>query len=247
MPRSIDLNCDVGELGVDHDRRLLPWVSSCNLSCGAHAGDADSIAETLLTALEHGVAVGAHPSYEDREGQGRRSLDLPHEQVTAQVRQQVEWLQHLAESHGASLHHVKPHGALYHDINKNLALAETVIDAIKQAAPGAMLYGMAGSLLETVCEERGVRFVPEAFADRRYEDGKTLRARSHDDALLTDPKEVSNQIESLLRGEVIDVRDQCHALHAETLCLHSDTPGAEDLARLIHETLEENDVRIAAP
>lgn len=243
---SIDLNSDVGEVSHEIDHAILPWVSSCNVSCGAHAGDRELIGATVRVAVGLGVAIGAHPSYPDRERFGRCSLVLPIEELLESLRDQIQLVQSLIVEQDAALHHVKPHGALYHDLASNERLATALVDLLLEVAPGASLYGQAGSPLEALCESRGVRFVHEAFGDRRYEDGDSLRDRSQPDALLEEGPAFDQHFRELLGGAVVDAHGQRHRLVIDTICLHSDSPGAVGLARRAHQLLEECDVRLAA-
>ena len=247
MIDSIDLNGDVGEVSREQDDAILPFVSSCNVSCGVHAGNPILIAGTVREALRLGVAVGAHPSYPDREHFGRRSMKLPSDEIADHLRYQISAVQGMVASLGGQLSHVKPHGALYNDIARNSSLAEIVIDVVKQVAPAAAFYGQANSHLAQLCQERQMRFVHEVFADRRYENAIELRSRDQADAILQCPEELQKQIDGFLNGYVIDVRGQKHSLSAQTICLHGDTPDAIEFARLANLYLEENHVRLAAP
>ncbi|MGI9456563.1 MAG: 5-oxoprolinase subunit PxpA [Aeoliella sp.] len=247
MPASIDLNCDVGEVSFERDYSLLPLFSSCNVSCGVHAGDSVLIGSTLREALRLGVAVGAHPSYPDRTNFGRISMDLPPTELAEQLRDQIAKIQGMVESLGGRLQHVKPHGALYHDVAKDVHLAETVVEVVRQLSPTLAFYGQSGSHLAEICENKQVRFVHEAFGDRRYQNRTTLRSRAHTDAVLSDREEFQQQLLSLLEGFVVDVDGQKHALCVQTICLHSDTPQALEFAQLARHTCKEHHVRLAAP
>lgn len=246
---TVDLNCDLGENTADvDDEVLMPWISSCNVACGGHAGDDESMARTVRSASRHEVAIGAHPSYPDREHFGRRSLDLPLQDLAESVHSQCRRLASIAAAQGLTLNHVKPHGALYNDATQNPALAHAVLDAIGRLDPRPRVFGLAGSRFGEVAAEHGFRFVGEAFADRRYQAVDRLRPRSQAGAVLHDRSQVLRQVAALVeQKEVQTDRDGVQPLHPDTLCVHSDTPGAADLLAAIHRFLSERDVAIRAP
>lgn len=247
MHDSIDLNCDVGEVSFELDSQILPLVSSCNVSCGSHAGDTDLIAKTLAEAIRLGVAVGAHPSYPDRENFGRVSMPLAPQELVAELREQIGLVRSMAESLGGELHHVKPHGALYHDMQTNEPLAVAVVDLVRELNPELAFYGQADSPLAGICTAAGVRFVHEAFGDRRYADATTLRPRTGPDAVVDNQDDFLQHLSRLHHGHVIDHAGREHPLTVQTICLHSDTPHAATFAQAANRYFEENDVRIAAP
>lgn len=246
---SIDLNCDLGEEmpGVN-DEALMPWLSSCNIACGGHAGDDDSMARTVRSAVRHRVAIGAHPSYPDREDFGRRSLDLPSDDLVDSVLAQCRRLASIAETEGATLRHVKPHGALYNDAAGDPVRAGAVLDAVERLDPGLRVFGLPFSRLAEAAAERNLAFVREAFADRRYHALDRLLPRSEPGAVLSDPAEVLRQLSAVVEREEIETDfDGLQALRADTLCVHSDTPGAVDLLAAIHEFLSERHIAIRPP
>ncbi len=246
MTRTIDLNCDVGELPAliadGTEDRLLAQVTSANIACGGHAGDDATMAATLRSALRHGCAVGAHPGYDDREHFGRRRLDLPLERIVAMVRDQVARLQAMVRAAGMTLAHVKPHGALYNAAVDDRDLASAIARGVRAAAPGEgsapRLVGLAGSASLEVYREAGFGVAGEAFADRRYEPDGRLRSRALPGALLEDSGEAAAQAVSLARdGQVTASDGSILPVAAETICVHGDTPGAVRIAAAVRAAL----------
>ncbi len=245
--RTIDLNADVGELPElsDVEGALLLVVTSVNVACGGHAGDAASMERLVRQALARGVAVGAHPSYPDRAGFGRRTMRISLEEVSAAVAGQVAGLLDVTRRCGARLSHVKPHGALYNAAAKDEALARAIAEGVARVAPGAVLVGLAGSVMLRAFAERGFPFAGEAFADRGYEPDASLTPRGRPGALKATPQEAAEQALSIAtRGEVVASNGARVAVDARTLCLHSDTPGAGDLARAVAVRLREAGVEL---
>ncbi len=247
MRDTIDLNCDVGELSWEHDAQLLTLVSSCNVSCGAHAGDLASITCTLREAVRLGVAIGAHPSYPDRKNFGRQSMPMSHDQLLNTVLEQCDLLRGIVRSLGGQLQHIKPHGALYHDLAQQPALAEAILCGVSQAFPKCAIYGPAGSGLADVCQRVGLRFIAEGFADRRYASATTLVPRAQPGATLEEAIEFQEHFDRLLQGEIRDTQNRVNRVVIETICLHSDTPTAIELAELANTRLKAAHVRLAPP
>jgi UPF0271 protein len=246
--REIDLNADVGEGDPEADEALLLLVTSANVACGLHAGDAYSMRATVGLAMRHSVAVGAHPGYDDREGFGRRPMQLSAADIKDLVLYQLGALDAIARSEGAIVRHVKPHGALYNQAETDDALAAAIIGAVRAFDPNLRLVGRAGSAMARAAGAAGHPFTPEAFADRRYRADGTLMPRSEPGAVLTDPEEVARQVRSLVtRGEVV-AGDGSHLPVAfETLCLHGDTPGSAALGARIRRELHALGVSVSAP
>ena len=242
----IEINCDAGEINREIDDSILPFVSSCNVCCGAHAGDAALIEGTIQKAIELGVNVGAHPAWPDRENFGRRTMELPLDELKASLLQQIAHVKQVTESNGGVLHHVKPHGALYHDVLRNPEIATLFLDVLTEIDSGLSVYGLAGSTFAESCKDRGIQFVHEAFGDRRYEAATELRARTNSDALIETEADFCNHMGKLTAGSVIDIHGQSHRLPVQTICLHSDTPNAINFARLAHGILKEKNNRTDA-
>lgn len=247
----IDLNADVGESYgawmMGSDAELLPSVSSANVACGAHAGDPVTMARTVALARTHGVAVGAHPGYPDRDGFGRRDLDMTAEELEASLLAQLGALWAVARGHGVDLVHVKPHGALYNRAATDLALAATVARATRRFSAELVLVGLAGSALPDAGREAGLTVAAEAFADRAYEPDGTLRSRRQPDAVHHDPAAVAAQAVSIARDGRVRAHDGSDvAVSAETICLHGDTPGAPAIARAVRESLRDARIEVQA-
>lgn len=243
---AIDLNADLGE-GCGDDEALLAIVSSCNVACGGHAGDAESMARTVRLAVVSGVAVGAHPSYPDREHFGRESGFMQGNELYESLTAQVTGLADTAANLGAKLVHVKPHGALYNDAVRDAGLAD-VIARVTAEAPGApALMGMAGTELEHAAARHGLAFIAEAFIDRAYEPDGTLVSRKEPGAVHEDLNVATTQAMRLATdGEVTARNGEQITVRADTLCIHSDTPGAAEKARAVRDVLESRGVSIRA-
>jgi UPF0271 protein len=246
--RQLDLNADVGEGDPQTDAALLQLVTSANVACGFHAGDAKSMRATVALAMRSGVAVGAHPGFNDREGFGRRPQQLTHEEIQELLLHQLAALDAIARAQGARLHHVKPHGALYNQAETDGALALAIVAGIRAFDPCLRLVGRAGSAMEEAARAASHSFSAEAFADRRYRADGTLLPRSEPGAVLTNPDDVARQVRALVTdGEVVASDGSRLAVSFGTLCVHGDTPGAVTLARRIRQELGALGVTIFAP
>ncbi|HMM45475.1 MAG TPA: 5-oxoprolinase subunit PxpA [Candidatus Macondimonas sp.] len=233
----IDLNADVGE-GSPADAALIPLVSSVNIACGAHAGDATTMARTVALAAAHGVAIGAHPGYADPEHFGRRALDLPAPAIHRLVAEQAEALAAHAHAAGTRLTHVKPHGALYNQAAGDMNLAMTVARAVHDVDANLTLVGLAGSALIAAGRRLALRVAAEAFVDRRYEADGSLTPRGHPDGLIIDAEDAARQVLTLLHtGRLMTRTGQMIALTANTFCVHGDSPAALALVRNLRERL----------
>lgn len=244
MTVSIDLNADLGE-GKPYDEALLQLVSSCNVACGGHAGDANSMSTTVRLALQNGVAVGAHPSYPDREGLGRRNRHTTGNALYESLAVQVTALVDIAAELGVSLIHVKPHGALYSDAAVDAGLADIVARVTAELPGNPQLVGLPNSELQYAASRHGLDFVAEGFVDRAYAANGHLVARSepgavHDDIDLITAQAVLIATENSVRA----INGQIINAPADTLCIHGDTPSADLAARAVRAALEERGVAI---
>ncbi len=229
----IDINCDMGE-GAAFDALLLPYITSCNIACGGHAGDAEWMERTVKLALRNGVQMGAHPSYPDREGFGRKRLVMSKKDLQATIKKQVLCLKNIASTHGASLKYVKPHGALYHEMAVNSAEADAVIETIRKIDPKLALMGLAGSTMANVAHLRGIQFIPEAFADRRYQKNGLLLPRKVEGAVLSEPMEAVLQVRNLVRKQcVYGPAGERIKIEARSICLHGDNPEVVALLKAL--------------
>jgi UPF0271 protein len=241
--KRIDLNCDMGEM-PEHisdgtQESLMASFTSVNVACGGHAGDEQTMQTTIKQALRWKLAIGAHPGYPDRANFGRLELKLPPEDVTDFVHQQVRALAHIAARCGAQLTHVKPHGALYNQAVRNREIAGAIAAGVARWTRNIVLVGLAGSPMLDVFRDAGFSVAAEAFADRRYEPDGTLRSRKHADALIHDPDEAAQQAMTIVQGKVVAQGGSEVALHADTLCIHSDTPGSPQIAAQVAKALRE--------
>lgn len=246
----IDLNCDMGEsfgvyrLGADDE--MLALVTSANIACGFHAGDPRTIERTVALSAKHGVSVGAHPSYDDLRGFGRRVIAAGVDEIEADVIYQVGAVAAFATAHGVPLVHVKPHGALYNQAAIDPEIAHAVASGVARVSRDLIFVGLATSeAMRTAAEAVELRFAGEAFADRVYNADGTLQSRRIEGAVITDPKRAAMQaIAIATEGRVVAHDGTAVALEAETLCLHGDNPRALDNARGVRDALEKSGVEI---
>jgi len=249
MGKSIDLNCDLGEWrtpdGVALDEAIMPYISSCNIACGGHIGDEESIRKTIKLALKYNVAIGAHPAYPDKENFGRVVMDIKPKALTKSLESQIVAFKMLVEDLGGELHHIKPHGALYNYAAINEETAEIIVSVIKSIDPNTLVYLPGNSISAKVAKKSGLKVVDEVFADRVYENDLSLRSRKLKGALLQKESEVIAQLRSLVLNEsVVTYQGVLKLISAQTVCLHSDTPGAIKMAKTIHEFLTKHGVEI---
>ena len=240
----IDLNADLGE-GDPYDAELLRIVSSCNIACGGHAGDADSMLTTVKAAIQNGVAIGAHPSYADREGFGRQSGYQGGTGLLNTLTGQLRALGAVVANCDARIHHVKPHGALYNDAAADADLAEIVAKAVLEAGNDVSLVGPPDSQLQRAAERHLLGFLAEAFIDRAYLADGRLVPRAQPGAVHDSLDTIKAQAISLALHQSVTSIDGCQiAISADTLCVHGDTPGAADAARAVRSALQEHGIEI---
>jgi 5-oxoprolinase (ATP-hydrolysing) subunit A len=237
--KHVDLNCDMGEVAEavigGTQEELLRYVTSANVACGGHAGDAAMMQATIEQCLRHGVAIGAHPGYEDRANFGRIELKLDREEIVALVHRQVVALAEIAARCGARISHVKPHGALYNQAARERELARAIADGVARWRRDVVLVGLAGSAMLEEFRAAGFSTAAEAFADRRYEPDGSLRSRKFPDALLRNPEEAAAQaVQIAAQSRVIAVDGAAVLLDAQTFCIHGDTPGAAEIAAAVN-------------
>lgn len=250
MVRTIDLNADVGEAtgSADEESALLHLVSSVNVACGFHAGDPETMRRVVSTAASLGLAVGAHPSYPDRLGFGRRFLDCTPEEIVADLLYQIGALGAFCRASGVPLRHVKPHGALYNRAAIDAAIARAIVEAVRLFDPTLALVAPADSILHRAGFEAGLHVLAEAFADRGYQPDGSLVSRRQPGALIDAPDMAADRaLRIALDGSVQAVDGSTLTLRADTICLHGDAPGAVDRARAIRALLVASGVTVAAP
>ncbi len=244
---TIDLNSDLGEQAdATLDEGIMPYISSCNIACGGHAGDAASVRRTIDLAVKNNVAIGAHPGFPDRENFGRVIMEIDPDELAESIKEQVSLVKRIAEEAGKEMHHVKPHGALYNLASVDPDTSRLIINTLLEIDPNIRLYGLSHSETEREAKEAKIDFVGEAFADRKYELNKTLRNRKFDDAMIHQENEVLSQVENITFHQRVFNDETALDIHAETICLHSDTEGAVNLAKAIREHLEGKGATIAA-
>ncbi|RSK67570.1 5-oxoprolinase subunit PxpA [Enterobacter huaxiensis] len=242
----IDLNADLGE-GGSADAELMTLVSSVNIACGFHAGDAPTMLTSVRNAVKNGVAIGAHPSFPDRENFGRTAMDLPPETVYAQVLYQIGALEAIVRAENGVLRHVKPHGMLYNQAAKDPALADAIARAVRDCNPALILVGLAGSELIRAGERLGLTTRQEVFADRGYQPDGSLVPRTQPGALITDEERALAQTLEMVRsGHVTAIDGTSAAVKADTVCLHGDGEHALQFARRLRAAFAEQGICVSA-
>ena len=246
MIRCLDFNADLGEGG--DDQSLMPWLSSASIACGFHAGDPARMRDTVALCLQHGVAIGAHPSFDDRANFGRTEHTITPADAHALVSYQIGALAGLTRAAGTRLAHVKPHGALYNQAARDPALADAIAAAVRDADPGLRLFGLAESALTAAGERRGLAVAHEVFAERHYDANGQLAPRGSPGAVIETVEHSLAQVRQLLREGAVTARSgERIALRADTLCLHGDRPDAAAFARALREALDADGVQVRAP
>lgn len=248
MP-NIDINSDLGESfgawSMGDDAAMLDIVTSANIACGFHAGDPAGILRTVKAAAAKNVTIGAHVSYPDKVGFGRRNMDVASDELTADVIYQIGSLQGLAKAAGTSVRYVKPHGALYNTIAHDRRQAMAVIEAIRAVDPTLVLVALAGSTLIELARSEGLTCIAEAFADRAYTPQGTLVSRREPGAVLHDPQLVAQRMLSLVRNGTLEAIDgSIVKIEADSICVHGDSPSAVEMARELRLVLEQADVSL---
>ncbi len=249
MLKHIDLNSDMGERenaeGLALDALLMPFLTSVNIACGAHAGSPTLMRHIARLAADHGVAIGAHPSFPDRERFGRMPLPLPPEEIESLVMNQISILSQVIRPDGLAITHVKPHGALYNMAATDHSIAQAIVRSIQRFDSKLLVYALAGSVLVHTARSAGLTVIQEAFADRAYRADGTLVPRSEPGAVLTSEEAVSRQLREIVAGSATSLDGVRVPIHADTLCLHSDTPQSVELARIIRRELLSAGIHIA--
>lgn len=247
----IDLNCDMGESfgpwKMGRDSELMSYVSSANIACGFHAGDATVMRKTIESAMENGVSIGAHPSYPDLQGFGRRETNLSPQEITDIVLYQISAIKGMCESLGAKLNHVKPHGALYNQAARSESTSKAIAEAVASIDRDLIIFGLSGGELAKAARSIGLQSADEAFADRRYESDGSLTPRKEMDALLTDPSEAAEQVLRIVLEKSVTARQGSKIeIAADTVCIHGDGENALAIAIAVREQLEKAGVTVTA-
>ena len=252
MKSVIDLNCDMGESfgawSMGADAAVLQYVSSANVACGFHAGDPLIMRRTVAGALERGVAVGAHPAFQDLHGFGRRAMQVAPEEAYALVLYQVGALSGFCRASGGQLSHVKPHGALYNMAAKEALLADAIARAVRDFDPKLILFGLAGSELVRAGRKVGLAIANEVFADRTYQADGTLTPRNRPGAVIRDVSAALAHVERIIcHGRVLALDGTEVAIEADTVCIHGDEPDAAQFARELRVLLGQLGIAVRAP
>ena len=235
--RFIDFNCDLGE-GMGNDEAIMPFISSANIACGFHAGDEDTMKQTVELCSKYNVAIGAHPSYPDKENFGRTNMNLPAEEIYSIVLQQVQSLSAIVKSSGKRLQHVKPHGALYNMAAKDSNIANAITNAIKDFDSTLLLFGLPNSEMEKTALGCGINFIGEAFADRTYQPDGSLTLRTLPNALIEEETKAIEQVMQIVKNKTVTCANgEIILLKADTICIHGDGKHAIQFAEALHSKL----------
>jgi len=233
----IDINCDLGE-GFNNEHIIMPLISSCNISCGAHAGSLEIMDKVIQLARKHKVKIGAHPSFPDRDNFGRNVLDISNSDLQKSLEDQLTIFKDRALLQNATIHHVKPHGALYNLIAINSEKASVVIAAIQHVFEAVKLYVPYQSRIEEISIQSGLEIVYEAFADRRYNEDLSLVSRTFSNALIKDKQEVLKQVQKIANKQLVTtVNFHEKKIKASTFCVHGDTKNAIEILEYLHKYL----------
>src|SRR5436853_4082198 len=243
---TIDINCDMGE-GIGTDEMIMPFISSANIACGYYAGDEHIMKQTIELAAKNHVAIGAHPSFLDKENFGRTEMNLPPEEVYDLIILQLKMIDKIIKRKKTKLHHVKPHGALYNMSAKDPAIANAIANAVKDFASSFVLFGLSGSHSIQEAEKLNLKTASEVFADRTYQDNGTLTPRSQPHALIENVEgSIAQVLQMIKEKKVTSINGKTISIVADTICIHGDGKNAVAFAKAIHQTLKENNIAIKA-
>jgi UPF0271 protein len=245
----MDLNCDMGEAPQDvfdgTQDALMASITSANIACGGHAGDERTMEATIRQALRHGVCIGAHPGFPDRDNFGRLAVSMTPAQIADTVHEQVASLGRIARRCGAAVVHVKPHGALYNMAARDAAVSRAIADGVARWRGDVVLVGLAGSIMLEIFRTMGFEVAAEAFADRAYESDGSLRSRALPDALIREPRSAGAQALRIAQSHRVVATDGSEvAVDAQTICVHGDTPGCVQIAEAVAAALRQAGVEL---
>jgi UPF0271 protein len=246
MKQWVDLNCDLGE-GCTTDAEIMPFISSANIACGYHAGNEEIIKQTVLLAKKFNVAIGAHPSYPDKANFGRKEMDLPLQEIKDLVIKQIQIVKKIAAETGRSLHHVKPHGALYNQAARNINIATIIAEAVIEVDASLVLFGLANSESGKAAVKVGLNFYNEVFADRTYTDEGQLTPRTSPNAMITTDEEAIQQVMQMLQEETVtSTNGKIISIQADTICIHGDGEHALSFAEQINTLIKKSNIKISS-
>ena len=243
--KTIDINCDVGE-GIENEELLMPYVSSCNIACGGHYGDENTIRKTIELALHNKVKIGAHPSFPDTENFGRKIMDISFEDLKDSIESQLNLIMQQLDMYHVKLHHIKAHGALYNLIAKDTETASVYLDAIEKYAKNSYLFVPYNSVIDKLAQERNFKVNYEAFADRNYNSDLSLVARTTEKALLTDSKSVLNHVMHMIQNNAVRTIENTDVpILVDTFCIHGDHKNAFIILKELTSLLKKQNIKIA--
>lgn len=244
MKYSIDINSDVGE-GLGNEELIIPYISSCSIACGGHAGDTNTILDTIKLATKYSVKIGAHPSFPDKDNFGRKVIDLPESVLQLSIESQILKIQNILQKMGGKLHHVKPHGALYNLAAIDSKVAQLIINAIKNTAENVFLYVPNNSIIEKLALKNNLKIKVEAFADRNYNADLTLVSRKKTNAIIIDKGQVvTHLLKMIIEKKVVSIDGGEIAIMAETFCVHGDNPNAVSILKYISKIFNRKGIEI---
>ena len=240
----IDINCDVGE-GIGNENLIMPYISSCSIACGGHAGSKRTVRKVVDLAIRHNVKIGAHPSFPDKANFGRIPLEMPLKELQKNLEAQIALIVEVLSVKGQRMNHVKPHGALYNLAAIDKAHAKVIVNAVKSTSSDALLYVPFNSVIKEVAKKSGLKIKIEAFADRNYNNDLTLVSRKFENAVITDEDELLNHLLKIIKEKKVRTIDGIEVeINAETFCFHGDNPMAISLLKYASKMLKKNDVKI---
>jgi UPF0271 protein len=244
MNNIIDINCDLGE-GNGNEALLMPFISSCNIACAAHAGDKNLIDKTIKLAIQNNTKVGAHPSFPDRENFGRKVMDISSDQLEQSLINQINLVKNIANKNGSILNHIKFHGALYNLTATNVDMAQLVVNILKKYLKKTCLYVPYHSVIHDIALKNNLKFKIEAFADRNYNSDLTLVSRDDPSALITDKDDlVIHLLQMVIEHKLIALDGEVIRMEADTFCIHGDNPNASEILPFITKKLLEKGIKI---
>ncbi len=234
----MDINCDLGE-GFGHDEQIMPFISSCNISCGIHAGSVTEMVNTVLLAKKYHVKIGAHPSFYDRENFGRKEIFIPKDTLKSQIINQIASLNEITKKEGVTLHHVKPHGALYNMAAKFNDVAMAVIEAVQFFDENLILYVPYGSLIAYKARKLKVPYFNEAFADRSYNNDLTLVSRDEPEAIIENSDRIIERVRMMMDdGTIVSYSDRLKTIKIDTICVHGDNPNIVEIVKELFQLMK---------